>query len=322
MSWVTRIWFPALLLLLACMEGGALRAADPLEVPVWPGVAPGSEGITEAEIVVDRGEGKGYVDRSISSVHQPTITLHLPAKPSPKPSAAVVICPGGGLNRVVIDKEGHALAKLLVSHGVAGIVLKFRTVKSPKNHYGIAPPLADVQQAIRLTRARAEEWNLDPQRVGVFGFSAGGLIAANAAVHFDAGDQSSPDPVVQQSCRPDFLGLAYPLVSLQTDVVGEMYQQLTLGPNPPSEKIRFYSAELHVTPNAPPAFLAHAADDRGVKIENSRRYAAACRNADVPCTTYFRDKGGHGYGVRDLGQPIHQWPQAFVAWLKERGIAR
>lgn len=301
-------------------DGQQVRAAQPREISVWPGVAPGSEGIEETEVVVERGKGKGSIDRSISSVHQPTITVHLPDRRSKKPCAAMVICPGGGLNRVVIDKEGNDLAKLLAKNGVAGIVLKFRTVKSPTHFYGLAAPVADLQQAIRLTRSRAAEWDIDPERVGVFGFSAGGLVASTAATHFDDGDKSATDPVARQGSRPDFVGLAYPLISLQREVAGEKYQKLTLGAQPTEKQIREYSNELHVTTKTPPAFLAHAADDTGVKIENSKRFAAAYRRAGVPCTTFFRAKGGHGYGIRDLGKPINQWPTAFLAWLKESGF--
>ena len=295
--------------------------AAPPELPIWPGVAPGSEGIDEPELSVDRGKGKGYVDRSVSNVHRPTITVHLPEGADRAACAAMVICPGGGLTRVVIDKEGHDLAKLLVKNGVAGIVLKFRTAKSAKHYYGQAAPVADVQRAIRLVRAKAAEWKIDPKRVGVFGFSAGGYLSSAAATRFDDGDSDAKDPVQRQSSRPDFAGMAYPLISVQTGVTREHYQKLFLGDKITPELLDRYSNELLVTKNSPPAFLCHAEDDRGVSVKNSQRYAAACKKAGVPCETFIRAKGGHGYGIRKQGDPINEWPEAFLAWLRSRGYA-
>jgi len=306
--------------LIALAAHAQINAAEPREIPVWPGDAPGSEKIAEQEKVIDRGEGKGYVDRSISAVHQPTLTLHLPD--APKPTAAVIICPGGGLTRVVIDKEGNDLARWLNERGVAGIVLKFRTVKSPSHFYGVQAPIADLQRAVRLTRARAEKWNVDPKQVGIFGFSAGGLIASHVATHFDAGNPQAKGPVERESCRPDFAGMAYPLISLRTEVSGTRYQQLALGENPTAQQIDAFSSENGVTSETPPIYLAHAEDDSAVPVAGSRLFATACQKAGVPCELYLRPTGGHGYGLRQMGQPINAWPAAFEAWLKARSIIK
>lgn len=314
---------PKILMLAVCVAhvpASAARAAAPFEVPVWPGVAPGSAGIDERERVVERSQKKTVRDRSISQVHKPTLTVHLPKQPGKKPSAAVIICPGGGLTRVVIDKEGHVLARLLNRHGVAGVVLKFRTVKSPKHRYGAAAPIADLRRAIRLTRAHAKKWNIDPHRVGVFGFSAGGYLASTAATRFDSGNPKAKDPIERFSSRPDFAGMAYPLISLRQDVSGGRYARLLLGDMLTDEAVNRASNEQNVTKHTPPCFLAHAEDDASVKVENTRRFAAACRKAGVHCTTFIRATGGHGYGVRDLGTPINQWPKAFVDWLRARRL--
>jgi acetyl esterase/lipase len=295
-------------------------AAEPIELPIWKGVAPGSELVDERELVVDRGKGKGYVDRSISHVHRPTITVHLPQNSGCKPSPAIIICPGGGLTRVVIDKEGNDFAKWLSKRGVVGIVLKFRTVKSEKHYYGVSAPTADLKRAIRFTRSNASKWKIDPTRVGVFGFSAGGHIAATVLTHFDAGRSSSKDPIERQSSRPDFAGFAYPLISLQTEVAGKKYQELLLGPSPSAARINEYSNELHVNANTPPSFLCHAENDTSVKVENTHRFAAACKKAGVVCTTFIRPKGGHGYGIRDQGDPINKWPLEFMGWLERNGF--
>ncbi len=312
-----------LILLLAasfCLKGAALWGGEPLELPIWPGPAPGSEGITESEITVDRGKGKGHVDRSISNVHQPTITVHLPSHSTGELRAAVVICPGGGFTRVVIDKEGNDFARFLNDHDVVGIVLKFRTAKSEKHFYGISAMTADAQRALRVTRANAEAWKIDPARVGVFGFSAGGHVASTLATHYDAGDPSSEDLVERFDGRPDFLGLAYPLVSLQTEVAGTKYQHLLLGDDPTGEPIDQYSNELHVNAKTPPAFICHAEDDSAVLVENTHRLAAAYKTAGVACTSLVYAEGGHGYGIRDQGKPIDAWRHRFVDWLVENKL--
>ncbi len=316
---MTRIAQLLILIGAVSMTGGDAAAANPREVPLWPGVPPGSENIDEPELSVDRGAGKGIVDRSISNVHRPTLTLHLPQ--ADRPTAAMIICPGGGLTRVVIDKEGNDMARLLNEWGVAGIVLKFRTVKSEKHFYGIEPPIADLKRAIRLARANAKQWNLDPHRVGVFGFSAGGLIAAHAATRFDEGNPKAVDVVERQNSRPDAAAMAYPLISLTTKVSGTHYQGVALGENPTAMQIRKFSNEFHVGPRTPPFFLAHAADDTAVSVENTRRFADACRKQGIRCEMFVRDEGGHGYGIRDTGKPICAWTAAFHKWLQAQGFA-
>jgi len=301
-----------------CLNGVPVYGGESFEIPIWPGPAPGSEGITEAEVTVERGKAKGHVDRSISNVHQPTITVYLPKNSSGELRAAVVICPGGGFTRIAIDKEGNDFAQFLNTHGVVGIVLKFRTAQSKNHFYGISAMAADVRRALRLTRANAEEWKIDPARVGVFGFSAGGHVASTLATHYDAGNSSSDDPVERFECRPAFLGLAYPLVSLQTEVAGTSYQRLLLGDNPTSEQIDQYSNELHVDSKTPPAFVCHAEDDASILVENTRRLATAYKTAGVECTTLVYAEGGHAYGIRDQGKPIDAWRHRFVDWLVEK----
>jgi len=300
------------------LAAATAQGHEPLELPLWSGPAPGSEGITEAEVTVDRG--KGYVDRSITNVHRPTVIVHLPENSSDGLRAAVVICPGGGLARVVLDKEGNDFARFLNTHGIVGIVLKFRTARSENHFYGISAMAADAKRALRTTRAHANEWEIDPTRVGVFGFSAGGHIASTLATHFDAGNPSSDDSVERFGCRPDFLGLAYPLVSLQTEVAGTLYQRLLLGEDPTSEQIDQYSNELHVDSKTPPAFVCHAENDTAVLVENTRRLAAAYKAAGVECTSLVYAEGGHGYGIREQGKPIDAWRHRFVDWLVENRL--
>ena len=289
-------------------------------VPLWPGVPPGSAGITETEKVVERGDGKRVVDRSIHDVHRPTLTIHQPDQRPSRPLAALVICPGGGLTRIVIDKEGNDLARFLAPHGIVGVVLKFRTARTTGHFYGMGPMEADVRRAIRMVRARAKEWQIDPNKVGVFGFSAGGILAGSAATRHEPGNPRQSDPVMRHPTRPDFFAAAYPLLTMKTEVAGSHYQQLLFGKVPTAKQLADHSCDLNVTRRTPPSFLAHARDDRGVLVDNTLLFATACRKAGVSCTTFIRDKGGHGYGVRDLGTPINKWRFAFVDWLKQHKL--
>ena len=300
------------LALLSALSLGPVSSFAGVKIlPLWPGIPPGSGGITEKEKVVERGNGKTVIDRSIHDVHRPTLTVHLPDKRTTRPLSALVICPGGGLTRVVIDKEGNDLARLLAPHGVIGVVLKFRTAKTTTHFYSMEPMEADVKRAIRTVRAKAGEWNIDPKRVGVFGFSAGGILAATAATRCKPGAPS----------HPDFFAAAYPLLTMKTEVAGRKYQQLLFGPKPTAAQLKNYSSDRNVNAHTPPCFLAHARDDRAVLVTNTELFAAACRKTGVSCTTFIRDKGGHGYGVRDFGKPINKWPLAFVDWLIQRKLA-
>ena len=298
----------------------SLLAADtkpPFEVRLWESTAPGSEDVQDKEKVVERGDGKTLIDRSISDTVIPTLTVHLPNKQK-EPTAAVVIVPGGGLTRAVIDKEGNDLARLLSQAGIAGLVLKFRNAKTSTTFNGIEVMEADIRRAIRLTRFHASDWNINPQRVGTFGFSAGGIVAVTPLIHPIGERPDHQDRIDRLSSEVAFFGGAYPLLSMQTEVAGAGYQKLLFGEKPTKDQINKYSAELHITPNMPPAFVAHALDDKGVLAENSLRFESAYKKAGVRIRTFFRDTGGHGYGIRNMGDPINQWVNSYMIWIQEQ----
>ena len=274
------------------MGTSEIHGAEPKSELVWPGRAPGTTDNSPA--------GK------------PEITFHLPPAGEFNGSA-VVICPGGGYGGLMMSYEGHDIARWLNGHGVAGIVLKYRV--RPFRH---PAPLLDGQRAIRIVRSRANKLGIHPSCIGMMGFSAGGHLAATVGTHFDSGDPKAKDPIDQVSCRPDFLLLIYPVISMGPKGHGGSTANL-LGRSPSKELIELLSNEKQVTSETPPAFLAHSKLDRAVSSENSALFAAACRSKNVPVEYFELEKGAHGLGC-GKGAEWEAWQQRCVAWLKARGL--
>jgi len=296
----------------------AASAAELAVVPVWPKRAPGD--LEQSEKVVERSKEQDRPDRSVREVRWPTLTVHLP-EPEKATGAAVVICPGGGYGGLAIDKEGHDVARWLNTLGVAGLVLKYR-MPSPRLTKDEDPwPVQDAKQAIRLVRSRAAEWKIDPDRVGVMGFSAGGHLASVAATRFDSGWVGSTDPVDVCSSRPDFAILVYPVVSLVEPYTHTGSRDNLLGKDADRALLEKYSSERQVTAQTPPAFLVHAKDD-GVKAENSLAFAEALKKAGIPHTLQLYDKGGHGFGLGIHGGEAAQWPARCAEWMKARKLVK
>jgi acetyl esterase/lipase len=218
-----------------------------------------------------------------------------------------VLCPGGGYIRHVTDREGYPIAQWLNEHGIATIILEYRL---PKLRHQV--PLLDAQRAIRLTRDNAAAWKVDPKRIGILGFSAGGHVASTAATHFDNGNSDSPDLIERQSCRPDFAWLVYPVVTMGKHTNSGSRLEL-LGAHPEPELVRFYSNETQVTANTPPTFLAHAVDDKPVPPENSRQFVAAMKARRVSVELLELPSGGHG--LNGCKGPLwEQWKAAALKW--------
>lgn len=269
-------------------------AAEPIAEPIWPHGRPGEQVAGTAEAVVNRQQDQNELglNRSYSHVTQPTIAIHLPPREAAS-GVAVIICPGGGFTRVVIDKEGHDVARRLNSFGIAAVVLKYRTKNSRDEP--LDRPLADVQRSVRIIRSRAEALNVDPGKIGVMGFSAGGNLAAAVGTHFDLGKQNAADPIERVSCRPDFLAGIYPA----------WLDRLVEG----------------VTAETPPAFLVHAGDD-GLPAELTAQFYIALKKAKVPAELHLYTTGGHGFGLGIHGGPVATWPNHFADWLKQLDFAR
>ena len=235
------------------------------------------------------------------------ITVHRAAQPN---GTAAVICPGGGYGGLVTGAEGHGIAAWLNGHGVTGVVLEYRL---PAGRHAV--PLLDAQRAIRTVRANAKSWHIDPARIGIIGFSAGGHLASTAATHFDAGKPDATDPVEKVSCRPDFAILVYPVISMGELTHGGSRNNL-LGKDPSPELIELYSNEKQVTDKTPPTFLAHPLDDKVVVPANSQSFYDALQAHKVPSQYLELPSGGHGLNGYK-GPMWDAWQTGSLAWLTE-----
>ncbi|HUG54467.1 MAG TPA: alpha/beta hydrolase [Vicinamibacteria bacterium] len=230
--------------------------------------------------------------------------------------AAVVVCPGGGYRTLASDHEGRQVAQWLNGLGVSAFVLQYRV--GPR--YRHPAPLQDAQRALRLVRARAGELAVDPGRVGILGFSAGGHLAATAATRFDEGRKEAEDPVERVGSRPDFAVLAYPVISLSAPFTHRGSLQHLLGDTPDPRVADELSAERAVTTRTPPVFLFHTADDAGVPVENSLAFAQALRRAEVPFELHVFPRGRHGVGLAPDDPVLSRWPKLCAEWLRAQGL--
>ena len=251
----------------------------------------------------------------ISKVQDPEIAIYLPTKRFAT-GQAVVICPGGGYSILAYDLEGVDPARMLAANGIAAIVLKYRLPDRPSNINPTLSPLMDAQRAIRMVRYYAAKWNIKKDRIGIMGFSAGGHLASTAGTHFDNGIASSPDSIEQQSSRPDFNVLIYPVITMSKPVMHVGSRNRLIGGNPDSTNLAtYYSSELQVTDQTPPTFLVHAMDDRTVPVENSLMFYQALREHKVPSEIHVFPKGGHGFGLA-WGTSNAKWMELCIDWVK------
>jgi len=275
------------------------RAGEP--IPLWPNVAPGEKGdIGEERDMTKPTDGSpgGKPVIRIGNVSKPTLTIYSPT-PDKGTGAAVVVCPGGGYNILALDLEGTEVCEWLNSVGVTGVLLKYR-VPARKGMERYAAPLQDAQRALGLVRFHAADWHIDPKRVGILGFSAGGHLSAAASTHFDKRTYDAVDDADQASCRPDFAVIIYPGYLVK-------YPDTNVSP------------ELTVTSNTPPTFLVQTEDDP-VHVENTIYYYLALKGAKVPAEMHIFPNGGHGYGLRDAGKAVTTWPKLAEEWMRGRGI--
>jgi len=291
---LTRQFFAALFLSLCWFS---VRGATPSPVPLWPAGAPGALGTNDWDI--------------------PTLTAYLPEGTNAS-GAAIVICPGGAYTHLSVP-EGRDYALWLNQHGVTCFVLKYRL---GTNGYGPQAVLADGSRAVRWVRAHADEFKIDPHRVGLMGSSAGGHVTATVMTHFDFGDPRAADPVDRESSRPDIAILCYPVITMTTEFAHPTSRRYLLGTNPSPDLVKEFSPEQQVRTNCPPCFLWQTFEDRTVSVENSLMFAEALRKAGVPFDLHVYEKGKHGQGLGDkppFGHPL-PWAPECLRWLQAHGF--
>jgi len=255
---------------------------------------------------------------SVTNVQQPGIAVYLPAKRHAT-GQAVVICPGGGYWALAYDWEGIDVAKWLNSKGIAGIVLKYRLPTSEGQIIPHESPMMDARQAVRLVRYHASEWNINPDQIGIMGFSAGGHLASTLGTHFDYGNSYANDLVERISCRPDFMILMYPVITMTKPFMHKGSRNALIGENPEPALAQNYSNELQVSEDTPPTFLVHAADDKGVPVENSLVFYQALVANNVPAEMHIYPSGGHGFSLAINKGHLSQWTDLCITWIKSLG---
>lgn len=264
-------------------------------IVLWPRGAPGAAGNEPFDV--------------------PTLTL-FPASKEKHNRAAIIVLPGGGYSHLA-NHEGAPVAEWLASLGITAFVLKYR--HGPR--YRHPSPLLDAAQAIRTVRARAVEWGLDQNRIGILGFSAGGHLASTIGTHFDSGKPAGADEIERVSSRPDLMILIYPVISMR-EFTHAGSRRMLLGENPSPELVALLSNDEQVTKDTPPAFIVHTADDAGVPVENSLRFAAALRKARVPVEIHVYEHGPHGFGLGGKDPILSSWPQRCAEWLRTHGFVK
>ncbi len=292
------------------------RAPD-LEIELWPGGAPGGEAVNLSEHVVDRDNPLGLADRAAHDVTRPTLSVFRAERPD---GSAILIVPGGGYRWVVIDKEGFEGARWFSRQGATVYVLKHRL---PQQGWAAGPdtPLQDAQRAMRVIRSRANADGVDPARVMVMGFSAGGHVAGSLATRFDASVYAARDSVDELSARPDAVTLMYPVVSMNADVAHAGSRENLLGRDPTQAAVEKYSLETAPPATMPPTLLIHAADDASVPVANALLMFDALRRAGVPSALHVFDSGGHGFGLRGIDDdPRSAWPGLVMDWGRRNGV--
>ena len=239
----------------------------------------------------------------IGKVQVPQIEVYLPNKRSVT-GQAVIICPGGGYSILAYDWEGTDVAKLLNAHGIAAIVLKYRLPDSLSSTAPDQVPLMDAKQAMRIVREKAASWNINPNKIGIMGFSAGGHLASTLSTHFE------------EETKPNFSILIYPVISMDKSIAHLGSRNNLIGKQPSEEMAKLYSNELQVTANTPPTFLIHATDDQSVPVENSLLYYQALKKNKVPTEMHIYPAGGHGFGLANGNRSLESWPILLIEWMR------
>ena len=278
---------------------------------LWPTTIPNAKiNVDYQEIDVNKD---GQLE-SVSKVTTPTLSIFLPEKDSSNGSA-VVICPGGGYSHLAINKEGFKIAQWLNKLGITAFVLKYRLPSDAIMENKSIGPLQDVQEALRTVRRNAERWNINPEKIGIMGFSAGGHLASTLSTHYN--DEVYPHDNI--SAKPNFSILIYPVISMYPDITHKGSRTNLLGDNPSEGLVEKYSNDQQIDSLTPPTFLIHATDDKVVPVENSINYYMGLKNHNVSAEIHIYEKGGHGFGL-GVGGTSSFWTEQCRNWLKVNGL--
>lgn len=299
--------------LLQLMAEASRKAAS---FSVWPqGEAPGARPSATKFALEEQHTGPSARDRAVTGVRAPQITVYAPAEPN---GIGILVTPGGSYRRVVLDKEGSALAPFFNARGYTLFVMTYR-LPGDGHEEGANAPLADVQRAMRTLRARAKEWQLDPDKLGVMGFSAGGHVAASLGTRYEEAAYVSFDETDTLSARPAFMALVYPVITMVFDNSHPGSREELMGTTPSEQQISHYSLEQRTSLTTPPTFLLHAVDDPAVKVENSVVMFTTLRQLGVPVEMHLFEQGKHGFGIRDAqGLPVSVWPELMMNWIETK----
>ena len=287
------------------------------EIDIWPMGAPGGEMVSLNEHYVERDNPFGLPDRAAHEVTRPTLSVFRGREPD---GTALLIAPGGGYKWVVVEKEGFEGARLFAKFGSTVYVLKYRL---PHQGWTAGPdtPLQDVQRAMRVIRGRAQNDGVDPARVMVMGFSAGGHVAGSLAFRFDASIYDPVDDADALSARPDLAALIYPVATMNEQFAHSGSRENLIGVSPSRDLAEKYSLDSAARTDSPPLFLMHAADDEAVPVENSLRLFEALKAAGVRAALHVFEEGGHGFGLRGIDDtPLALWPSLVRAWASSHGF--
>ncbi len=283
-------------------------------LPVWPNAVPNSIQNKEYKEVLTYDDANEV--RGVSKVTYPSLTVYL-ADGDKSSGASVVICPGGGYSHLAINKEGYKVAKWFNSIGVSAFVLKYRLPNDLTMKDKSIGPLQDAQEAIRLVRRNAVKWKLDPNKIGIMGFSAGGHLASTLSTHYNEKVYDS-EPL---SARPDFSILIYPVISMEDGITHNGSRKNLLGENVSADLLDKYSNEKQIDARTPPTFLVHALDDKAVPVENSIHYLLKLKGNNVPAELHIYENGGHGFGLGREGTNQY-WPESLKHWLINNNMAK
>jgi acetyl esterase/lipase len=287
----------AVTITLSLLSVPVIRATEPVTIKLWEQGAPGKPATKPAD--------------------EPVLYMSFPAAQMPATGTGIVVLPGGGYGGLAMDHEGKQIAEWLNAQGITAFVLKYRMHGTGHMH---PIPMMDGQRAVRLVRSRAKEWKIDPSRIGVMGFSAGGHLASTLATHFDGGKPDSDDAIERASSRPDFLILCYPVISMTAEYAHKGSVANLLGKSPDPKLLHDLSTETQVTSETPPTFIFQTSEDKGVPAENCVSFYLALHKAGVPVEMHIFQSGKHGVGLAKDLPGTSKWPDLCHEWLKVRGL--